>query len=167
LLAAQEGAKELQKAKVQEATKLVKAKVDKKKEAKKKKKAGKGKEETSRAKPRLEIPEYVKQSVKKEREKQKKKAAAKLPKATGMIQVAESILPQLEQFRSKGPILWDPRVLKDATLEMGAVREKSDEHVTNLTEVIWSQRTQPTQREWLLFQFGVSVFCFVSTYFLS
>jgi hypothetical protein len=168
LLAAQEGAKEIQKSKAQEATKLVKEKVDQKKKKKGEKSTGKrkGQRITQPKGPKLVIPDYVKEAVKKDRERQRKKSKAKVPTASGMIQVAESVLPELEQYRSHGPILWDPRELKDATVEMGAVREKNEEHVATLTEVVWSQRTQPIQREWIVFQFGVSLIFLLSFLYL-
>jgi hypothetical protein len=160
LLAAQEGAKELQKAKTQEATKAVKEKADKKKKKKADKSTGRGKAESTKqpsGHARLEIPDFVKESLKKERAKQHKKLKAAAPTTLGMVQVAEKVLPELEPFRSKAPILWDPRELKDPTLEMGAMRELNEDHTRTLTEVIWSQRHQPVQREWIVFQFGVGL----------
>jgi hypothetical protein len=160
-MSADEGAKEMLKSSIQQATKLVKEKVDKQKEAKKEKVTGKGKRKaTAPEKVKMEIPPKILEVVKLRLQKRKQEQKPTKPKVAGMLKVAEEVLPHLKKFRSIRPVFWDPRKLVPADRAHGAVRDKVEEHERELTEKHWAEREQPSQKEWLVFQFNVSFFFF-------
>jgi hypothetical protein len=156
-MAADEGAKALVHAQIQQAAKTTKEKLDQAREAKKAKTTGKGKRKAAPPeKAKVEIPPKILEVVKKRLEKKKLQLRVKAPKVSGMLKVAEEVLPHLKKFRSIRPIFWDPRKLIPADRARGAVRDKIEEHEQELTEKHWAEREQPSQKEWLVFQFGVS-----------
>jgi hypothetical protein len=155
LVQAQEGALELQKEQVKEATKEVfqkeQTKKRKREQAKAKKKTTKKEKEGPEA---VEITPAIREAYQKAKASKKVKKA-KIKETPEPLKSAEKLLAKFAKYRAPYTVYWNPEEVSDPP-SVTAIRDRDNAHVQEVAEAMWIAKECFTQKPWIIFQFEVS-----------